>query len=210
VACESERVVDTTEILEKDKSWEEVLKELGVPMAEVDKYRKEYADKGFVEVPDDQVYDIESHYKEFKGFLKSYEDVRNTLTFNPSPLIKDALFEFLGAEAVGAQSSSGSTAMVSLYETKLGKISIEELDTETSHYKNYAAEHAYNSQFGEQKAKLKVKKGKFSGAFLSNISWENPEALKKYTVQINLNLNDPATEKDRKYLLGILAKNYDK
>jgi len=158
VACESKKAIDTTESSEEDKSWEEVLKELGVPMAEVDKYRKEYAEKGFVEVPDDQVYDIESHYEQFKGFLKSYEDVKNTLTFSPSPLIEDASFEFLGAEAVGAQSSSGSTAVVSLYETKLGKISIEELDTETSHYQNYAAEHAYNSQVGKQRAKLKVKK----------------------------------------------------
>ena len=210
MACESERVVDTTESLEKDKSWEEVLKELGVPMAEVDKYRKEYAEKGFVEVPDDQVYDIESHYEQFKGFLKSYEDVRNTLTFNPFPLIKDASFEFLGAEAGGAQSSSGSTAVVSLYETKLGKISIEELDTETSHSITHTAEDASDFQIGEQKAMITIQKGESSGAFLSNMSWENPETLKKYTVQINLNLNDPANDKDRKYLLGVLARNYDK
>jgi hypothetical protein len=210
VACESKGVTDTTENLEKDKSWEEVLKELGVPMAEVDKYRKEYAEKGFAQVPDDQIYDIESHYEQFKGFLKSYEDVRNTLTFNPSPIIEDASFEFLGAEAVGAQSSSGSTAIVSLYETKLGKMSIEELDTETSHSITYTAEDAYNLQVGEQKAMITIQKGESSGVFLSNISWENPETLREYTVEINLNLNDPANDKDRKYLLEVLAKNYDK
>ena len=209
VACESEKVNDTTESLDEGKSWEEVLKEMGVPMAEVDKYRKEYAEKGFVEVPDDQIYDIESHYEKYKGFLKSYEDVRNTLTFNPSPIIEEDSFEFLGAEAVGAQGSSGSTAVVSIYETKLGKLSIEELDTETSHSKTYTAEDAYNIQVGERKATLTIQKGEFSGKFHSSVSWEDPNSLKKYTVELNLNLNDPVNEKDRKFLLEVLAKNYE-
>jgi len=73
-----------------------------------------------------------------------------------------------------------------------------------------SSDDAYNAQVGKQKASLSVIKGKFSGVFLSNISWENPKTSREYIVKVNLNLNDPANNKDRKYLLGVLAKNFDK
>ena len=213
VMCESssaESVDDFAEI--KKPSIATVLSDLGMTEEEYNelilKYKKDYKKHGYVEKSDEEIYNIDEHYNANKGFLKSYNSVRKLLDFEPHALIKESTFSFLGAENIGVQSSSGSSSMISIYETKVGKLSVAELDVSASSSETFIAKQSYNSKVGNNDAILSVSKGKYSGEYLSNVFWKTKDSSREFSVQVNLNLNDPDNQKEKKYIFDVLSKEY--
>lgn len=157
---------------------------------------------------DSEIYDIEKQYQSEGVFLRNYEIVKKALSFQPSTLIEDPTVDFLGSEGVGVQSSSGFSSVVSVYGTSVGKVTVEELDVNTSNSKTFIDSGAFNIKVGKNKAILSVSKGKYSNQFLSHIYWKDLDSRRDFSVQVNLNLNSPSRVSDRNYLLGILSDKF--
>lgn len=191
---------------------EDVLLDLGISKedyhARVSEYQREYKEYGYVKKSDSEIYDIEKQYQSEGVFLRNYEIVKKALSFQPSTLIEDPTVDFLGSEGVGVQSSSGFSSVVSVYGTSVGKVTVEELDVNTSNSKTFIDSGAFNIKVGKNKAILSVSKGKYSNQFLSHIYWKDLDSRRDFSVQVNLNLNSPSRVSDRNYLLGILSDKF--
>ncbi len=193
-----------------DLSLASALAQIGISEEEyerlVTEYNREYNAYGYIEREDDQIYDIDKNYNENKYFLKSYEFARSRLPFSPKGYIDEPGFEFLGADNTGVVSKQGATGIVSIYDIKYGKVSVEEVFVDGVSSKTFVNSNAYNVKIGKQNAVLSVSKGRDSGRFISSIFWRDAQSSIEYSVQINLNLNDESQKKARQFIFEKLVK----
>ncbi|MBN4080117.1 hypothetical protein JYT31_00480 [Beggiatoa alba] len=169
---------------------------------------KELKDKGFLEVDDAKIGDLESYYNQNKGSLKSIDEVKEQLAFFPSNAVAKGNYEFLGATAAGVVTDSGYSSIGTIYDTPIGKISIHEEDLVVANGFTSVEPEYLNIKIGKHKASLILLKGKENGKFKTEIYWNNPVSNREYTVDVNINLNDPAIQEKREELLNFLADSY--
>lgn len=169
---------------------------------------KELKDRGFIEVDDDKIGDLESYYNMNKGSLKRIEDVKEQLAFFPSDIaVKDG-YVFLGASASGVVTDSGYSSVGSIYDTPVGKVSILEEDLVVANGFTSVEPEYLNITIGKHKASLIPLKGKEEGKFKTEIYWNNPVTNREYMVDVNINLNDPDIQEKREGFLNYLAESF--
>lgn len=173
--------------------------------AEKKKELEELQEKGFIEVDDEKIGNLESYYNENKAFLKGVEEVKEQLAFFPSDVAVQDSYEFLGASASGVVTDSGYSSMGSIYDTPVGKVSILEEDLVVANGFTSVEPEYLNIEIGKHKASLIPLKGKENGKFKTEIYWSNPVTNREYMVDVNINLNAPDIKAKREELLKFLA-----
>lgn len=178
--------------------------------ADKEKQLDELKRNGFITVEDDSIRDIESTYEDNKDSFEAMNQVQEKLAFVPTTVQESGSFKFLGAEAVGAETSSGHSSVSQVYETPIGKMLILEEDKLVSKSFTTVEPEFLNTDIAGVKGSVLPQRGKEDGKFITEIYWSNPVTNREYTVEVNKNLNDPENTQSRKEVIEFLSNNFKK
>lgn len=178
--------------------------------AEKEKQLEELKRNGFITVEDDSVRDIESTYEDNKDSFEAMNQVQDRLAFVPTTVKETESFKFLGAEAVGAETSSGYSSVSQVYDTPVGKMLILEEDKLVSKSFTTVEPEFLNADIAGVKGSVIPQRGKEDGKFVTEIFWSNPVTNREYTVEVNKNLNDPENKESKDEVIEFLSNNFSK
>lgn len=178
--------------------------------ADKEKQLEELKRDGFITVEDDSVRDIESTYEDNKDSFKAINEVQDQLAFVPTAIQETDDFKFIGAEALGAETSSGYSSVSHVYDTPLGKMLILEEDKLASKSFTVVEPDFLNVDVAGVKGSVLPQRGKEEGKFVTEIFWSNPVTNREYTVEINGNLNAPENKQGREEVVEFLSNNFSK
>lgn len=189
---------------------EAMLKQFGITKSDFLAKKKHDIDeinsKGFIEVDNDEIVNLDQDYQKNKSEFKTLADVASKITFTPSLVIEKSNYTNLGAVPAGTVGDSGFSTISQLYETPMGKVRITEDDIIASNSIISVEPEFLNEKIGGNKASLIVTKAKEKDLYKTEIFWVDDALKKSYTVEINKNLNDPSVKQEKEELLKTLNK----
>ncbi|MBL1294437.1 MAG: hypothetical protein COB61_011295 [Thiotrichales bacterium] len=161
-------------------------------------------------VVDAKIRDVDAYHEQTKASLETMVEVINRLAFYPSPPIEGNDFTFLGAGAVDVDTPSGYTGVISLYDSPIGKILVQENDLLASQGVTFITPEALNAVIGQHPASVVAYKGEESGNYYTEVYWYNSVTSREYTVEVSLNLNDESHKDSKELLFDVLTRHFGK
>lgn len=176
----------------------------------------EILENGYITVNPGETSNWEEQLLAYEAYLLDKETVLTKLVFQPTSLRDLEGFEYVGSEPIGAISEDGFDAVVSLYRTSFGVVSVQETDLSNyeielldftpadGQYTDFKVE-----RIADQDVYELVMREPDDGNFESQFSWEDSLLNRDYSISINMNLSDPQNTAHRKTLLDTIKTIID-